>query len=385
MNSNHKRIAILGSTGSIGRQTLEVVSAHPTELEVVALSADSNIDLLEEQIRAYRPLLAAVMESGPAAELRRRMTDWSVEIVSGLEGLIKVATLAEANAVVSALSGVIGLEPTMAAVKAGKLVALANKETLVAAGELVMNEAKRQNTPILPVDSEHSAIFQCLRDETVFLNKILLTASGGPFRTWPAEQLETVTPAMALRHPNWVMGKKVTIDSATLMNKGLEVIEARWLFGVGFNQIEVVVHPQSVIHSMTEMTDGAILAHLGIPDMRIPIQYALSYPERWTNSLAKLNLAAIGQLTFEHPDLERFPCLALAYRAGRIGGTLPAVMNAANEIAVELFLNQRIGFRKIPRLVEEVMQKHAVNNKPDLADILAADRWARDWARKLAG
>ncbi|NPV25959.1 MAG: 1-deoxy-D-xylulose-5-phosphate reductoisomerase [Firmicutes bacterium] len=379
-----KKLAILGSTGSIGRQTLEVISEHPAELEVVALSAGSNIDLLEKQIRAYRPAVAVVMEPGLAEELRRRLHGWPVEVWFGMEGLKKIASLPEVDTVVSALSGVIGLEPTWAAVRAGKVVALANKETLVAAGELVMREASNRGTKILPVDSEHSAIFQCLRNETAFLRKILLTASGGPFRTWPAEQLSSVTPAMALRHPNWVMGKKITIDSATLMNKGLEVIEARWLFGVDFDQIEVVIHPQSIIHSMVELADGAILAHLGIPDMRIPIQYALSYPERWPNSLPRLELAALRQLTFHHPDYARFPCLALAYSAGRIGGTLPAVMNAANEVAVELFLSQKIGFLDIPRLVEEVMQKHTVHNSPDLEDILAADRWARFWTYKLA-
>lgn len=379
-----KKLAILGSTGSIGRQTLEVISEHPAELEVVALSAGSNIDLLEKQIRTYRPAVAVVMEPGLAEELRRRLHGWPVEVWFGMEGLKKIASLPEVDTVVSALSGVIGLEPTWAAVRAGKVVALANKETLVAAGELVMREANNRGTKILPVDSEHSAIFQCLRNETAFLRKILLTASGGPFRTWPAEQLSSVTPAMALRHPNWVMGKKITIDSATLMNKGLEVIEARWLFGVDFDQIEVVIHPQSIIHSMVELADGAILAHLGIPDMRIPIQYALSYPERWPNSLPRLELAALRQLTFHHPDYARFPCLALAYSAGRIGGTLPAVMNAANEVAVELFLSQKIGFLDIPRLVEEVMQKHTVHNSPDLEDILAADRWARFWTYKLA-
>ncbi|HWJ03549.1 MAG TPA: 1-deoxy-D-xylulose-5-phosphate reductoisomerase [Verrucomicrobiae bacterium] len=378
-----KNIAILGSTGSIGTQTLEVVDMFPDEFRVVALSAGGNAALLAEQVKRYRPALVAVMDETRVDDLRGMLAGFDVEIVAGLPGLNAVATFPSSEILVTAVSGRIGLEPTLAAIRAGKDIALANKETLVAAGSLVMREARQQGIRIIPVDSEHSAVFQCLEQDERPVSRLILTASGGPFRGKSKGDLAGVTREMALRHPNWSMGAKITIDSATLMNKGLEVIEAFWLFNVEWEQISVVVHPQSIIHSMVEYQDGSILAHLGQPDMRIPIQYALTYPNRRGNKLEKLNL--VGRtLSFEEPDRESFPALNLAFAAGKRGGTLPAVMNAANEIAVNLFLEGKISFMAIMNLVEAVMAIHTVEETPDLTQILAADAWARETTLSLA-
>ncbi len=374
---NTKKIAILGSTGSIGRQTLQVVDMFPGEFQVVALAAGSNLDLLVEQVYKYRPSLVSLMDQSRYTELKQALSGLDLQIVSGVEGLTEAASHPDAEILVTAVSGRIGLVPTLAAIRAGKIIALANKETLVAAGSLVMAEARKMGVPVLPVDSEHSAIFQCLEREGNAVSRLLLTASGGPFRGRKRNELAGVAKEQALCHPNWAMGAKITIDSATLMNKGLEVIEARWLFDLDWDKISVLVHPQSIVHSMVEYQDGSLLAHLGQPDMRIPIQYALTYPHRKANHLEKINL--IGKtLTFEEPDLESFPALALAFGAGRRGGTLPAVMNAANEIAVQLFLQDKIDFLAISELVAKVMAAHTVINDPDLGQILQADTWARD-------
>lgn len=381
-----KKIAILGSTGSIGRQTLEVVDRFPDNLEVVALSAGANLNLLQEQINKYKPKMACLSDPMLAAKLSVELNGGQTEVVSGLDGLIKVATHPEATVVVTSVTGTVGLMPTVEAIKAGKDIALANKETLVAAGELVMALAREHQVKILPVDSEHSAIFQCLQGAPKkALEKILLTASGGPFRGKSREELAAVTPEMALKHPNWSMGAKITIDSATLINKGLEVIEAKWLYGVEYEQIQVVVHPQSIIHSMVQFQDGSVIAQLGLPDMRLPIQYALSYPERWSNDFPKIDFWQLADLSFMPPDTEAFQGLALAFQAGKIGGTMPAVMNAANEKAVELFLKKKIGFADIPRLVEKAMQSHMVKSSPALDEILLADSWARKEVVKSAG
>lgn len=371
-----KTISLLGSTGSIGRQTLDVVKAHPDQLKVYALCTGKNVRALEDQVRLYKPMLAVMMDEGAACELKGRLSDMPVKVEQGMDGLLAAVSAPEVDTVLNALSGRIGLEPTLRALEGKKNVALANKETLVAGGELVMAAAARSGARLLPVDSEHSAVFQCLEDNPGSVEKIILTASGGPFRVWSREQLAQVRPEDALRHPNWAMGAKITIDSATLMNKGLEVIEAHYLFGVEYDSIEVVVHPQSIIHSMVQYKDGSVLAQLGRPDMRLPIQYALSYPERWENSLERLNL--LGQsLTFLEPDLEAFPALALAYQAGKRRGTLPAVMNAANEVAVHAFLEGKCSFPGIYEAVSAVCAEHQVLDAPDLETILEADAWAR--------
>ena len=372
-----KRISILGSTGSIGVQTLDV--ARNLGLQVLGLSANSNIDLLEKQAREFKPHIIAVGSESGAKELDSRLKGLGIEILSGVDGLVRVATVQGADTVVTSIVGIAGLVPTMAAIRAGRDIALANKETLVTAGAIVMSEAQKYGVKILPVDSEHSAIFQCLTGNKIqSVSKIILTASGGPFRGKSAEELKTVTLAQALKHPNWSMGSKITIDSATLMNKGLEVIEARWLFGLPVEQIQVVVHPQSIIHSMVEYVDGTIIAQLGSPDMRIPIQLALTYPERCDNGFSRLDLLKTGNLTFTEPDYDAFPCLKLAFEALLAGGTMPAVMNAANEMAVGLFLNEKINFIDIPRIIEEVMGKHSVNINPILDDIIEVDAWARE-------
>lgn len=377
-----KTLAILGSTGSIGRQTLEVVREAKGRLHVFALAAAQNVLLMEEQVRAFHPSQVVMMEEKAASELRERLRDLPVQVEWGMPGLLQIVEAQEVDTVVTALSGRIGLEPTLAALHAGKAIALANKETLVAAGELVMSTARTRGCPILPVDSEHSAIFQCLEDERETVAKLILTASGGPFRTWSPDALTKVTADEALRHPNWSMGPKITIDSATLMNKGLEVIEAHHLFDLDYNAIEVLVHPQSIIHSMVEYRDGSILAQLGLADMRLPIQYALSYPSRWPNPFARLDLRG-KSLTFEDPDWVKFPALALAYRVGRRGGTLPAAMNAANEVAVGAFLQGKISYPRIIEAVEEVCSRHTVLESKDLATILEADSWARSLAAEL--
>ncbi|MBM7867146.1 1-deoxy-D-xylulose-5-phosphate reductoisomerase [Heliobacterium gestii] len=382
-----KGIAILGSTGSIGRQTLEVVDRSEGRLTVQALAAGSNWKELLGQIEIYRPRLVAMMDTEAAERLDEalRERELPIPVVTGEKGLAEAACLPEVDTVVTAVSGAIGLGPTMAAIEAGKEIALANKETLVAAGPLVMAAARRREVAILPVDSEHSAIFQCLQGQDRRLARLLLTASGGPFRDKSLEELRRVTPEDALRHPNWRMGPKITIDSASLMNKGLEVIEARWLFDIDFDDIEVLVHPQSIVHSMVELADGSILGQMGLPDMRLPIQYALSYPERWQSGWPRLDLTQMAALTFRRPDLERFPSLELALTAGRTGGTLPAVMNAANEVAVHAFLDRRIGFMDIPRIVREAMEAHEWRQEPDLPGIRRADEWARRFAAERIG
>ena len=375
-----KKIAILGSTGSIGTQTLEVVRANK-DIEVTALAAGSNIDLLEKQIREFSPKIAAVWNEEKAKELKDRVRDLDIRVESGMDGLLAVATELGAEIVVTAVVGMIGIRPTIAAMNAGKDIALANKETLVTAGHIIMPLAKEKGVKILPVDSEHSAIFQSLQgNKDNKIRRILLTASGGPFRGKTLDELKNVTAADALCHPNWSMGKKITIDSATLMNKGLEVMEAKWLFGVDTDQIEVLVHPQSIIHSAVEYEDGAIMAQLGEPDMRVPIQYALTYPKRVANPFPKIDFAKRAQLTFDHPDMDTFRCLALAYKALKIGGTMPTVLNSANEIAVAKFLSGKIGFLDIPALIEKTMEAYTVKENYTLEDLLEADAWARAYA-----
>ncbi len=381
-----KQIAILGSTGSIGRQTLEVVDSFPDKLKVVGLAAGRNRQAFLRQCLQYKPLVVSLEGEEDAKWLQEHLAaeGFFPDIYHGVNGLVAVATCQEASTVVTALSGAIGLIPTCAAIKAKKQIALANKETLVAAGDYVTRLAEQNKVQILPVDSEHSAIWQCLHGEArQSVKRILLTASGGPFRQYDRDALAQVTPQAALKHPNWSMGQKITIDSATLMNKGLEVIEARWLFNLDFNDINVVIHPQSIIHSMVEYGDGSILAHLGMPDMRTPIQYALSYPERWFNQLPRLNLTELKGLTFEEPDTGRFPSLGLAYQAGRQGGTAPAVLNAANEIAVHAFLSGQINFLDIPAVVERTLDQHRAITPSSLEEIIEIDGWARTAANKI--
>jgi 1-deoxy-D-xylulose-5-phosphate reductoisomerase len=369
-------IAVLGSTGSIGAQTLEV--ARNLNISVSALTANSNIGLIEKQAREFRPQLVSVGDSTLALEINHRLKELNIEVLYGLEGLKAAASIADADTVVTSIVGVAGLIPTIEAIRHGKNIALANKETLVTAGSLVMSEAAAHGISIFPVDSEHSAIYQCLAaNRRQDADRLILTASGGPFRGKTPEELEKVTVAQALKHPNWNMGSKITIDSATLMNKGLEVIEARWLFDFTPDRIKVVVHPQSIIHSMVEYVDGSVIAQLGSPDMRIPIQLALTWPDRALNNFSRLDLLKCGSLTFEEPDMESFPCLALAFEALKAGGTMPAVMNGANEAAVDLFLKEKIGFCDIPRLISRTMQVHSVNITPGLDDIIEVDRWAR--------
>ncbi|NLL17580.1 MAG: 1-deoxy-D-xylulose-5-phosphate reductoisomerase [Clostridia bacterium] len=374
-----KGIAVLGSTGSIGRQTLEVCKAYPEQLKPVALTAMRNIELLEEQIREYKPQVVVVGDKDLGKLLKERVAGLPVSVYGGNEYLVEAVTHPHVHTVVTAVSGAVGLLPTLAAIRAGKTIALANKETLVAAGELVMEAVATHNTPLLPVDSEHSALFQCMEgNRREDIHKLILTASGGPFRGWTIEQLQEVSPQQALKHPRWNMGAKITIDSATLMNKGLEVIEAKHLFGIDYDHIEVVVHPQSIVHSMVKYKDGSILAQMGTADMRLPIQYALTWPERWEGGPnSQLDLLQLGSLTFETPDWEVFPALSLAYHAGRTGGTMPTVLNGANEEAVHAFLQGRIRFPAIVEIVAKVMEKHKVIQKPDLEAILAADRESR--------
>ena len=374
-----KKIAILGSTGSIGTQTLEVVRANK-DIEVTALAAGSNTDLLEKQIREFSPKIAAVWNEEKAKELKDRVRDLDIRVESGMDGLLAVATELGAEIVVTAVVGMIGIRPTIAAMNAGKDIALANKETLVTAGHIIMSLAKEKHVRILPVDSEHSAIFQSLNGETGNkIHKILLTASGGPFRGWTREQMKSVQVEDALKHPNWTMGRKITIDSSTMVNKGLEVMEARWLFGVEMDQVQVVVQPQSVIHSMVEYEDGAVIAQLGTPDMKLPIQYALYYPERRFLAGDRLDFAKLAQITFEAPDFENFHGLSLAYKAGRRGGTLPTVFNAANERAVQKFLDREIGYLTITDMIEAAMEHHTVKENPTVEEILAAEQETYDF------
>ena len=369
-----KKIAILGSTGSIGTQTLEVVRENG-DIEVLGLAAGSNIKMLEEQIREFHPQIVAVWSEEKADELRVNVADTDTKIVAGMDGLLEVATMKGTEILVTAVVGMIGIRPTIEAIKAGKDIALANKETLVTAGHIIMPLAKKMGVSILPVDSEHSAIFQSLQgNDHGALHKILLTASGGPFRGKKSEELMEIKVEDALKHPNWSMGRKITIDSSTMVNKGLEVIEAKWLFNVDVDQVQVVVQPQSVIHSMVQFADGAVIAQLGTPDMKLPIQYALYYPERRFLPGERLDFAKLGSITFENPDMEVFRGLKLAYRAGKRGGSLPTVYNAANEYAVGKFLNREISYLTIIDMIEGAMEHHKVVENPDVDAILAAER-----------
>lgn len=379
-----KRLSLLGSTGSIGVSCLEVVADFPEHFEIVALTGAHNLDLLASQIRRFRPQIAAVLNEADASTLRAMVRGTTTEILCGIEGLMSCAAHPDVQMTLSAIVGAAGLVPTMAAIEAGKDVALANKETLVTAGALVIEAAARKGVRLYPVDSEHSALFQSLEGHrSTDVRRLILTASGGPFRTWSLAQMQGVTPADALAHPNWSMGRKISIDSATMMNKGLEVIEAHWLFHVPVDRINVQIHPQSIVHSMVEYCDGSVIAQLGVPDMKTPIAYALSYPARIPLKLPSLDLCSIGSLTFEEPDLQRFPCLKLAYDAIAAGGVAPAVLNAANEIAVEAFLAGKIHFLAIPLLIERVLDCHTPQTPVHLDDLLHADSFARAEARRL--
>ena len=378
-----KKISLLGSTGSIGTNVLDVIERNPEKFQILGMSAGNNVDLFAKQIRKFKPRVVALFDTKKIPTLKERIADLDIEILSGEEGTIAVATLPEADVVVSGVMGSAGLLPAIHALKSGKNLALANKETLVIAGELVLREAKKTNSQIIPIDSEHSAIFQVLNGEKKErIKKIILTASGGPFRTFSLGEMETVTVKDALKHPNWDMGAKITIDSSTMMNKGLEYIEAKWLFGLN-TPVEIIVHAQSIIHSMIEFVDTSILAQLGIPDMRVPIAYALTYPDRFECDLPSLDLTTMGNLTFEAPDFERFPCLRLAIDAMEIGKTMPAVLNAANEIAVQAFLEELISYKDIAELIHMVMQNHNPSPLKELQDVLIADRWAREETTKL--
>lgn len=375
-------IAILGSTGSIGRSTLDVVAAFPDRFRVTYLTAHRNVELLADQIRRLTPR-GVVVGTADHADQLRRLVDGSVELLVGQDGLIETVQRDDVDTVVSSLVGFAGLLPTLQAIEAGKDIALANKETLVVAGELVMQRVRDRGVKLLPIDSEHSAILQCLQGEdTKSVARLILTASGGPFRDTDREVFQHITPAQALQHPTWKMGAKITIDSATLMNKGLEVIEAHWLFGLPAENIDVVIHPQSIIHSMVEFVDGSVKAQLGIPDMKLPIQYALTYPERPRSSFNRLDFAALERMTFFTPDLEKFQCLALAFEALRRGGTALAVLNAANEVAVHEFLHGHISFAAIPEMIQAALMAHSTIPHPDLADILRADKETRESALK---
>lgn len=379
-----KRLAILGATGSIGTQTIEVIRSNKEKFSLIAVSANSSLDKIIDIINEFNPPYAVVTEENSYEKLKRYCFDNNLvtEVLYGIEGLKTIASLPEVDIVVTSVVGMVGLVPTLAAIKAGKTIALANKETLVVAGELVMSEAEKHSVKILPVDSEHCAIFQCLQgNEKKYVSRVLLTASGGPFRGKKAHELINVTADEALKHPKWNMGRKISIDSSTLMNKGLEVIEAHFLFGVNYDDIQVVVHPQSIIHSMVEYRDGSVLAQLGTTDMKIPIQYALSYPERYETRVEKLDFYSMQSLTFEEPDMDTFKALKLAYQAGNAGGTMPAIINAANEAAVELFLNNRIKFLQIGNILEECMNKFAIKYNYILDDILEIDSKVKEYVR----
>lgn len=378
-----KKISILGSTGSIGTQTLEIVRDN-NDLQVEALVAKSNIELLEEQVREFKPKLVCVYDDEKAKVLKDNIKDLNIEVVSGMDGMIECATIESAEIVVTAVVGMIGILPTIEAIKSGKDIALANKETLVTAGHIIIPLSKENNVKIYPVDSEHSAIFQSINGEDKKeIKKIILTASGGPFRGKKIEDLQDIRPEDALKHPNWSMGRKITIDSATMVNKGLEVIEAKWLFDVDFDKIQVVVHPQSIIHSMVEYVDGAVMAQLGMPDMKLPIQYALFYPNRRIMNNNKLDFYKLGSISFEEPDMETFRGLKLAYEVGRTGGSLPTVYNAANEKAVELFLNNKIKFLDVYKIIEKCVDKHSVINNPSIEEILEVERKTYDYIKEL--
>ncbi|HKQ39532.1 MAG TPA: 1-deoxy-D-xylulose-5-phosphate reductoisomerase [Verrucomicrobiae bacterium] len=375
-----KNVVLLGSTGSIGTSTIKVAEDLPEHVRLVGLAAGNNVELLQEQAEKFSPEAISIIDPAKAEQLRAHHK----QVFAGSDGLIKLATLPSADIVLIAIVGTAGLKPALAAIRAGKDIAVASKEILVMAGEIVMREAAQHGVRVLAVDSEHSAIFQCLDGKPVqSVRRLLLTASGGPFRNTPKEEFPKITVERALKHPSWVMGKKITIDSATLFNKGLEMIEARWLFGIEMKRVDVVIHPQSVVHSMVEFVDGSIVAQLSTPDMCLPIQYALTYPERVGSQRVQTDFARIGSLTFEQPDLERFPALKLARRAGEIGGTLPAVLNAANEVAVETFCARKITFDQIPDVVARTMDQHQTTSHPSLEQIIEADAWARNAAATL--
>lgn len=377
-----KKIAILGSTGSIGTQALQVIEEHPDLYEAYALTANNQVELLAEQARKFKPAVVVIANEAKYLQLKEMLSDLPIQVYAGSDALCDVVQVSSIDVVLASMVGYAGLRPTINAIKAGKEIALANKETLVVAGELITELAAQYHTPILPVDSEHSAIFQCLESDNP-LEKVILTASGGPFRTFSMEQLHHVTKEQALKHPNWDMGAKITIDSATMMNKGFEVIEAKWLFGVRPEQIEVVVHPQSVIHSMVQFEDGAVKAQLGVPDMRLPIQYAFSYPKRIASSFDRLDFTQMTTLTFEQPDIEKFRCLALAYEALNQGGNMACIVNAANEIAVSAFLKEKISFVEISKLIEQTMNKVSFIKNPTYDDYVETDTEARKIAEKL--
>jgi len=379
-----KNIVILGSTGSIGTNTLDIVDRFPDEFHVIGLTAGSNDEKLEEQVLKYRPRMVALAHDAAAAKLRQRVTGTDVEVLGGMDGITRVAQASEAELVISSIVGAAGLVPTLAAITSGKHIALANKEPMVMAGKLMQAEAYKHGVRIFPVDSEHSAIFQSMEGHRrQDIHRVILTASGGPLWDFSRAQLADVTPKRALQHPNWKMGEKITIDSATLMNKGLEIIEARWLFDIPETQIDVLIHRESIIHSLVEYTDRSVIAQLGLPDMRTPISYAMRYPERMPLALPSLDLAEIGRLTFFKPDHDRFPCLRLGYEALRIGGTMPATMNAANEIAVEAFLHGGIRFVDIPDIIQSTMEAHTPHEFDSLGPALEADRSAREKAESL--
>lgn len=378
-----KKIAVLGSTGSIGTQTLEIVRQNE-DLEVVALAAGSSVEKMEQQIREFSPKLAALWDEKAYKDLKERVADIDVKVLCGMEGLLEIAVMEEMEVLVTAIVGMIGIRPTIAAIENGKTIALANKETLVTAGHIIMPLAERKGVPILPVDSEHSAVFQSMNGENKKrVQKILLTASGGPFRGKSREELKKMKVEDALKHPNWAMGRKITVDSATMVNKGLEVMEAKWLFGVDLDRIEVVVHPQSIIHSMVEYEDGAVMAQLGMPDMKLPIAYALFYPDRRPLEGKRVDFFQLGTLTFEKPDPETFTGLKLAFDAARQGGSMPTVYNAANEKAVNLFLERKIGFMQIPELIEASMERHRRIEAPGVEEILRAERETHEFIEQV--
>ena len=376
-----KSLSILGSTGSIGTQTLDIARNNPDEFKIIGLTANNNIEILKKQINEFNPEAVAVMNEEKADELKK---DIDINVYSGIDGIIKIATLNEADTVINSLVGSIGVKPTIEAIKSKKNIALANKETLVTAGSVVMEEVRKNNVNLMPIDSEHSAIFQCLNGENINdVNKIIITCSGGAFKNLTKQQLEKATAEDALQHPTWNMGNKITIDSATLMNKGFEVIEAHWLYNLPYEKIDVVIHPKSIIHSLVEFKDNSVLAQLGNPDMKIPIQYALSYPKRFNSDSKKLNLTEIKNLSFSEPDFELFPCLKYAYDAGKTGGTLPAVLNAANEVLVHAFLENKIKFLDIPKLINKMMDSHNVIKNPDLNQILDVDKKVKEDTKKI--
>ena len=376
-----KHLSVLGSTGSIGTQTLEIVRQFPEEFKVVGLTANKNSELLIKQIKEFKPKAAAIMDSSKKDDL---LNFSSCQVHHGIEGLKKIASLSECDTVINSLVGSIGIEPTYQAIKNKKNIALANKETLVAAGSVIMDEVEKNNVKLMPIDSEHSAIFQCLNGENINdVKKITITCSGGPFKNYNKEQLQNATIKDALNHPTWSMGNKITIDSATLMNKGFEVIEAHWLYGIGYDKIEVVIHPQSVIHSLVEFLDNSVIAQLGLPDMKIPIQYALSYPKRFSANSKSLNLAELKNLEFKEPDFGMFPCLKYAYEAGKIGGTMPAVMNAANEAAVHAFLDNKIRFLDIQNIIKKMMDEHKTIKNPNLNEILEVDKKTKEKTNEI--